>query len=130
MRAPQALTKKVSAFFVMLFLKMLHIKTYKANVLVLSLHVGKYREKRIFCLFKTQMIYVNKNPLHVLGSHENIDLEGISSCTSSKIRLRQSRGLTNTCFLARPRLRNVKYFSASAAGASGEKFGDFGDSHL
>ena len=113
------------SIFVMLFLKMLHIKTYKANVLVLSLHVGKYREKRIFCLFKTQMIYVNKNPLHVLGSHENIDLEGISSCTSSNIRLRQSRGLMNTCFLARPRLRNVKYFSAS-----GEKFGDFGDSHL
>ena len=63
----------------MFFLKMLYIKTYQANVLVLSVHVGKYREKRIFCLFKTQMIFVNKNPLHVLGSHENINLEGNNS---------------------------------------------------
>ena len=88
MQAPQALAKKASAFFVMFFLKMLYIKTYQANVLVLSLHVGKYREKQIFRLFKTQMIFVKKNPLHVLGSHENINLEGNSSCASSKIRLR------------------------------------------
>ena len=76
MRAPQALAKKVSVFFVMFFLKMLYIKTYQANVLVLSLHVGKYREKRIFCWLKAQMMFVNENPLHVLGSHENIILEG------------------------------------------------------
>ena len=118
------------SIFCDVFLKKLYIKTYQANVLVLSLHVGKYREKRISCLFKTHMIFVNKNPLHVLGSHENINLEGNSSCTSSKIRLRQSRGLTNTCFFARPRPRNVWYFSASAAGASGENFGDFGDNHM
>ena len=54
------------SIFCDVFLKMLYIKTYQANILVLSLHVGKYREKRIFCLFKTQMILVNKNPLHVL----------------------------------------------------------------
>ena len=47
------------------------------------------------------MIFVNKNPLHVLGIHENINFEGNSSCTSSEIRLRQSRGLTNTCFFWR-----------------------------
>ena len=55
-----------------------------------------FREKRIFCLFKTHMIFVNNR-------HENINLEGNSSCKSSKIRLHQSRGLTSTCFLARPR---------------------------
>ena len=129
MQASQALAKKVAALFVSFFLKMIY-KTYRASVLVLSFHVGKYREKRSFSLFKTQMIFVNKNPLHVLGSYENINLKGNSFCTSSKIRLRQSRGLTNTYFLARPRLRNVRYFSASAADASGENFRDFGDNHL
>ena len=47
-----------------------------------------------------------------------------------KKRLRQSHGLTNACFLARPIPRNVCYFSASAAGASEENFIDFGDVHL
>ena len=84
MRAPQALAKKVSAFFVMFFLKMLYIKTYQANVLVLSFHVGKYREKRIFCWLKAQMMFVNENPLHVLGSHENILLEGTALVQAQK----------------------------------------------
>ena len=33
-------------------------------------------------------------------------------------------------FLSRPRLRNICYCSASAAGVSEENFSDFGDVHL
>ena len=82
-----------------------------------------------FCWLKAQMMFVNKNPLHVLGSHENINLEGNSSLTSSKIGLRQSRGLKNTCFWRVPD-KEMSCTIASAAGASGENFGDFGDNHL
>ena len=77
-----------------------------------------------------QFVSANKNPLRVLGIYENINFQGNISCTSPEIRLRQSHGLTNTCFLARLRPINIWYFSASAAGASEENFSDFGENHM
>ena len=118
-------------------------KAYQANVLALTLHVGKYRVKLFFgcktsgkispksqvCL-KTQSIFLSKIRLHVFGIGIDINFEGKCSCASSKTRKRQSHGLTNGCFLARPRPINVCYFSASAAGSSEENFSDSADVHL